>query len=257
MDSRKNEELLEDARNAMRKRAPLSNNSCDKVVLAFESSVKWCTCTRTKFSRIVHEGMDQIKKDLDIHNHLKKIRLIQATVNALTTFNQRRMLLHQVETSFLLRPHLKPGRLVKGKDGKVRRLASSSDTETESDEDFEFLAQKLKRNELDEIETRLLQGIIQKPPKNRKRFDYMTREEYRRKKKGANYSDEYDDEEDDSFWEDSDYERNVHDSTGAKVLPANESQETDPGKLKGKNGQALQRPAGISEKEWNRMNREQ
>jgi len=84
----------------------------------------------------------------------------------------------------------------------------------------------------------------------------MTREEYRRKKKGANYSDEYDDEEDDSFWEDSDYERNIHDSTSAKVLPANESQETDPGKLKGKNGK-LQRPAGISEKEWNRMNREE
>jgi len=159
MDSRKNEELLEDARNAMRKRTPLSNNACDKVVLAFESSVKWCTCTRTKFSRIVHEGMDQIKRDLDIHNHLKKMRLIQATVNALTTFNQRRMLLHQVETSFLLRPHLQRGKEVKGKDGKIRRLASSSD-DTESDENFEFLAQKLKRNELDEIETRLLQGII-------------------------------------------------------------------------------------------------
>ena len=82
---------------------------------------------------------------------------------------------------------------------------------------------------MDEIETRLLQGIIQKPPMNKKRFDHMTREEYRRKKKGANYSDEYDDEEDnDSFWEDSDYENKV-DRSG-KVAPGNESAETELGK---------------------------
>ena len=123
---------------------------------------------------------------------------------------------------------------IKDKDGKVikrkiRRLQSSSDSETESDEDFGFLETKLKRHELDEIETRLLQGIIQKPPMNKKRFDHMTREEYRRKKKGANYSDEYDDEEDnDSFWEDSDYENKV-DRSG-KVAPGNESAETELGK---------------------------
>ena len=41
----------------------------------------------------------------------------------------------------------------------------------------------------------------------KKRFDHMTREEYRRKKKGHNYSDEYDDEIDmDDYLDDSDME---------------------------------------------------
>ena len=87
MNSKKNEELLEEAKNAMKRRVPLSNGCCDKVILALEASIKWCTCKRTKFSRIVHEGMDQITRDMNIFNHLKKLRLIQATVNALTTFN--------------------------------------------------------------------------------------------------------------------------------------------------------------------------
>ena len=261
MNSRKNEDLLEDARNAMRRRVPLSNSVCDKVILGLESSIKWCTCKRTKFSRIVHEGMDQIRRDLDIFNHLRKLRLIQATVNALTTFNQRRLLLHQVETSFLLTPMAKARKEAagKGKDGKSRKrrerpLAAKSSSDTESEEDFEFIEKALKRRELDEVEQRLLQGIIQKPPKNKKRFDHMTREEYRRKKLGADYSDEYDDEDDnDSFWEDSDYEQKVHDSTANKIIPGNESQETEADKKKGK----LKRPDGISEKEWRRMTREQ
>ena len=69
----------------------------------------------------------------------------------------------------------------------------------------------------------------------------------RKEKKGGNYSDEYDDEEADSFWEDSDYERKVHEN---KVTPGNESAETDQGAKKAK------RPDGISEKEWRRMTRE-
>ena len=88
----------------------------------------------------------------------------------------------------------------------------------------------------------------------KKRFDHMTREEYRRKKKGADYSDEYDDEEDnDSYWEDSDYDSSKADRTAGKVIPGNESQETE----LGKKGDKLVRPPGISDKEWRKMNREQ
>ena len=43
---------------------------------------------------------------------------------------------------------------------KVRKLQVSSSSETESDEDLGFLANKLKKGELDEIEERLLKGII-------------------------------------------------------------------------------------------------
>lgn len=33
------------------------------------------------------------------------MRMLQGTINALTSFNQRRLLEHQVETSFLLKPY--------------------------------------------------------------------------------------------------------------------------------------------------------
>ena len=54
------------------------------------------------------------------------------------------------------------------------------------------------KGEIDNEEGRLLKGILQPPPKNMKRFDRMTREEYlkkQRNKLGKNYSDEYDDED--------------------------------------------------------------
>ena len=162
------------------------------------------------------------------------------------------MLNHQVKTSFLLRPHGKTKGELR-KDGKSKD-ASSTDGEDSSDEDFAFLEEKLKRNELDEIETRLLQGIIQKPPRMRKRFDHMTRDEYRKNKKGENYSDEYDDEDAGSWDDESDYEKH---GGGNKV--ANSSSITTDGKKKGekdKDGN-LKRPDNISEKEWKRMNREQ
>jgi hypothetical protein len=39
-----------------------------------------------------------------VFNYLKKIRMTDSVVKALTTFHQRRLLKHQVENSFLLRP---------------------------------------------------------------------------------------------------------------------------------------------------------
>ena len=145
LKERRKEELLKDARNSMKRRVKITHGCCDRVILAIESSVKWCTCSKTKFSRIVHEGMDQVTRDMDIYNHLKKLRLIQATVNALTTFNQRRLLTHQVETSFLLTPHQKS--VVKQKtdkngkviERKVRKIAHTSSSETESEEDLGFI----------------------------------------------------------------------------------------------------------------------
>ena len=74
---------------------------------------------------------------------------------------------------------------------------SSSD---ESEEDFAFLDQDLKDNkQLDEVSQRLLAGIIQAPPKDKKRFDKLTKEEIwerrraKARERGEN-SDEYDDE---------------------------------------------------------------
>ena len=75
-------------------------------MLIFESAVQCVICRQTKFTRIVNEGMGQLRDELDIYNYMKKLRMSYAVINALTTFNQRRLLEHQVETSFLLRPLL-------------------------------------------------------------------------------------------------------------------------------------------------------
>lgn len=140
-----------------------------------------------RWSRTVNEGVKQIKGELDIFNYMRRLRMTQATVNALTTFNQRRLLDAQVETSFLLQP-LKKQDGSDDEDGKGKKLKrklsrsgsriDETSSDEESEEDFAFLDQELKdKSELDEISQRLLAGIIQAPPAPKKRFDKMTREE--------------------------------------------------------------------------------
>ena len=104
MNSRRPEELIEEARKSMRNRTKITNSGCDQFLLVWETLIQKVFCFRTKFSRIVKDGKQQIDDELDIYNYMQRLRLTQATVNALTTFNQRRLLTHQVETSFLIRP---------------------------------------------------------------------------------------------------------------------------------------------------------
>ena len=117
-----------------------------------------------------------------MYNYMQKIRMLQGTINALTTFNQRRLLMHQVETSFLLKPYAKKheddedGAKKKKSEkrakasGKKKRILDSEDESSE--EDFFFLEKALKDSaELDEVDRRLLVGIVQAPPKEKKRWD--------------------------------------------------------------------------------------
>ena len=136
--------------------------------------------------------------------------MLTGTINALTTFNQRRLLMHQVETSFLLKPYSGKHEDEEDKDKKrlaeARRAKSSRKKQrilddTSSEEDFFFLEKALNEtNELDEVDQRLLMGIIQAPPKEKKRWDKEDPEEARRRRKekaiarGEQFSDSYDDE---------------------------------------------------------------
>lgn len=61
-------------------------------MLIFESLIRVLTCGMNRWSRIMKLGIEQIKGELDIFNYLRGLRLTKATVNALTTFNQRRLL---------------------------------------------------------------------------------------------------------------------------------------------------------------------
>ena len=83
---------------------------------------------------------------------MTKLRLLSGTINALTTFNQRRLLMHQVETSFLLKPYKskqdpegaaaakKKAEAQKKKGSAKKKRVEDSDDES-SEEDFFFLEQ--------------------------------------------------------------------------------------------------------------------
>ena len=99
--------LLAEARSVAKLRVNMTRNICDRILLVVEAVIGQVTCKFTKFAKIIAQGRKEIQEDLNIYNYMTKLRLLQGTVNALTTFNQRRLLQHQVETSFLLRPFKK------------------------------------------------------------------------------------------------------------------------------------------------------
>ena len=156
--------LLGEARNVAKKRVNMTNSFCDRFTLLLEAVIGQITCKATKFAKILQEGRREIKEDLNVFNFMKKMRLLSGTVNALTTFNQRRLLMHQVETSFLLKPYSKShdteadtankkkeAARKAGSAKKKRRILDSEDESSE--EDFYFLEKALKdSNELDPVD---------------------------------------------------------------------------------------------------------
>ena len=102
------------------------------------------------------------------------------------------------------------------------------DSEDESsEEDFFFLESAMKEsNELDEVDRRLLIGIVQAPPKEKKRWDKEDPAEIRRRRRakaearGEHYSDSYDDETDHDG--DDDYpDVNLNDGSGIELIGKN------------------------------------
>lgn len=104
LGEKNHENLVKEAKESHKYRVKLPNSKCDTCMLIFESFIRILTCGMNRWSRTVDDGVRQIKGELDIFNYMRRLRMTQATVNALTTFNQRRLLEAQVETSFLLQP---------------------------------------------------------------------------------------------------------------------------------------------------------
>ena len=120
-----------------------------------------------------------------------------------------------METSFLLKPYssktdpdgersaaakIEAARKAKSA-GKRGRIMDSEDESSE--EDFFFLEKVINDGaELDEIDRKLLMGIVQAPPKEKKRWDKEDPAEIRKRRKekaiarGEHWSDSYDDETD-------------------------------------------------------------
>jgi len=87
LDNKNHSELVREAKSAHSKRVKLTTNACDSCMLIFESVLRLLTCGMNRWSRTVKEGTAQIKDELNIFNYMRRLRMTQATVNALTTFN--------------------------------------------------------------------------------------------------------------------------------------------------------------------------
>lgn len=79
--------LLAEAKTVAKKRVSMSRNCCDRFTLLLEAVVGTITCKATKFGKILAEGKREIQEDLNIYNYMQKLRMLQGTINALTTFN--------------------------------------------------------------------------------------------------------------------------------------------------------------------------
>ena len=73
-------------------------------------------------------------------------------------------------------PHAKKKRERRERRNRILRGGSSS---SESEEDFAFLETQLREDtHLDDMTTRMLQGIVQPPPRDYKRHDKMSKKEF-------------------------------------------------------------------------------
>ncbi len=87
------------------------------------------------------QGRGTIRRELDIFHFLKNQRNFEATLNSLTTFEQRRLIKQQVRAGLLVAPVT--GSLRRKGRREVSKLWDSGDEETSSEEDFNFIKHKI------------------------------------------------------------------------------------------------------------------
>ena len=144
MEEKSPKQLRDEALETIKERKRFTWSNWDRFLLSVEAHFKnYTCCPKSKFMRIVGDGMVQIKSELNIYNYLKKARLVDAMSKHLLTFNERRLILHQADTSFLLTPRSPP------KDDGKDRIPPLTIDDTESEEDFGFI----KENDTLDLQT--------------------------------------------------------------------------------------------------------
>ena len=84
---------------------------------------------------------------------------MQATLLALTTHNQRRLIKQQVRSGLLVAPVQDKDKGTPGSNSKGK-LWDSDDEETSSEEDFDFVQQQLDDGKVNPETMKLLRGIV-------------------------------------------------------------------------------------------------
>lgn len=100
------QELLKLAKQKIKDRRPLSRGSADTCaqILKLLCCKAFCCCRDTRFSKVVNQGRGTIRRELDLFHFLKNQRQFEATLNALTTYDQRRLIKQQVRAGLLVAP---------------------------------------------------------------------------------------------------------------------------------------------------------
>lgn len=70
-----------------KKRVNMTKSTCDRFVMIFEAIISVITCSATRFGKVLAQGKREVKEDLNIYNIMQRMRMLQGTINALTTFN--------------------------------------------------------------------------------------------------------------------------------------------------------------------------
>jgi hypothetical protein len=66
-------DLLNQAKNRIKERVPITKSSCDLILLNLEALVrKIFTCRTSKFGMILNQGRSQIRRELNLFRFLKK-----------------------------------------------------------------------------------------------------------------------------------------------------------------------------------------
>jgi hypothetical protein len=85
--------LITMAQRRLKERKPVTSGACQLCLLNTEAGIKKIlTCQTNKFGRILNQGRSQIRRELNLFTFLKQQREIQATLDAIVPFANRRIL---------------------------------------------------------------------------------------------------------------------------------------------------------------------
>lgn len=261
-------ELLREAQESVRAQVWITSNFLDRIVLTFESfaSVLF-SCRNNKFSRIVNEGSNQIKNELNIIKFVRSTRFIECALANLVNNQQKRLIDQQAKSVLVIKPL---SNLITPLGTLRKKYEDSSDYT--SDEDFDFIERALNGEDgkLDAMTLKMLRGILQAPPDEKKR-DSKPGYKSKKRRRGAGGSDaSFSDSVDEYGNEDGTFEALNKDRDLVVALPGTDMAKLKPGAMTGNDGSyvdengllrdkkgKLIRPKGMSEKEWRRLLREE
>jgi hypothetical protein len=129
------QELLKEARANVQNQVWLTSSILDRLVLTIETFMSGlCSCRNSKFGRIVEDGSNQIKNELNIIKFVRQQRFNECAMLNLLNFNQRRLVEQQAKCNLVIWPLAKN---VTPLGTQHKTYENSSDYT--SDEDFDFL----------------------------------------------------------------------------------------------------------------------